>query len=218
MALYAIGDLHLSHQVDKPMSIFGWKDYEERLKENWMSLVTGNDTVIIPGDFSWAMYLEESTSDFRYIDILPGKKIILKGNHDYWWETLTKMNRFLKEKEFSNIYFLHNNSYEAEGVCICGTKGWDEKEKDEKIINRETERFRISVSSVKNRDFPLLAAFHYPPYSCSPLMDIMMEYGIKKCVYGHLHGLVTPPVIISHDVECILASSDFLDFKPLRLV
>lgn len=124
MAVYAIGDLHLSFQTDKPMDIFGpgWIGYEETLYENWQNTVKPQDSVIIPGDFSWAMYLNEAVEDFRYLNGLNGRKILLKGNHDYWWETKTKMNRFLKENGFNNIDFLHNNSFEIEGVNFCGTK------------------------------------------------------------------------------------------------
>ena len=215
MSIYAIGDLHLSFQTNKPMDVFGWTDYEDKLKNNWLNTVDKEDTVILPGDFSWAMYLNEAVEDFKYINSLPGRKILLKGNHDYWWETITKMNKFLAEHGYSDIYFLHNNSYEAEGLNICGTKGWDGEETDKKIINRETERFKISLSSIKN-DNEKLAVFHYPPYYCRELMDLMKEYEIKKCIYGHIHGARN--VQRYHDdTECILVSSDYLDFRLLRI-
>ena len=153
MALYIIGDLHLSFSKNKPMSIFGdvWKNHEEKIKESWKKNVKKDDIVILAGDFSWATYIDEAYEDFKYINCLPGKKIFLKGNHDYWWETVTKMKKFLEEKKISNIEFLYNNVYEYGNYIISGAKGYSsqENEKDIKIYNRELLRLEISLQKAK---------------------------------------------------------------------
>lgn len=143
MAIYVIADLHLSFSTNKPMDIFGqnWQNYEEKIKQDWLEKVTENDIVILPGDFSWAMYLEETEKDFNFINDLPGKKILLKGNHDYWWSTVTSMRKYLKEKEIINIDFLYNNSYEYENKIIVGTRGWtiSEEQEDIRLTKREVD-------------------------------------------------------------------------------
>lgn len=153
MAIYIIADLHLSFDTNKPMDIFGdnWKNHEEKIKQDWQLKVKPEDTVILPGDFSWGMYLEETNNDFEYINNLPGKKILLKGNHDYWWTTVTKMRRYIKENNFKDIDFLYNNSYEIENKIIVGTRGWviSEEQEDIRLTNREIERFELSI---KDRD------------------------------------------------------------------
>ena len=158
MAIYALSDLHLSFGVkDKPMDIFGdkWTNYEEKIKENWNQKVKEEDTVIIAGDISWAMYLEESLEDFRFLNKLNGTKIILKGNHDYWWTTVTKMNNFLEENNIENIKFLYNNTIELENYMICGTRYWgydEETEDNEKVFKREIERAKLSLEAAKNQN------------------------------------------------------------------
>ena len=148
MSIYAIGDLHLSFGENKPMDIFGknWEKHEEKIKKDWMEKVKKEDYVLLPRDFSWSMYLEDSYEDFKYLNSLPGKKILLKGNHDYWWTTVTKMRRYLKENEFENINFLYNNSYEIEGNIIVGTRGWvqSNEEEDKKLVKRELLRLELS--------------------------------------------------------------------------
>jgi metallophosphoesterase len=149
MAIYVIGDLHLSFSTNKPMDIFGknWQNYEEKIKQDWLSKVKKEDTVILPGDFSWAMYLDETEKDFEFINNLPGKKILLKGNHDYWWSTVTSMRKYIDSKEFKNIDFLYNNSYEFENKIIAGTKGWNisEDQEDIRLTKREVARLELSI-------------------------------------------------------------------------
>ncbi len=217
MTVYAIADLHLSFGVNKPMDIFGgkWIDYEEKLKKNWNKKVKQDDVVIIPGDISWATYLNQAVEDFRYINELPGRKIILKGNHDYWWETVKKMNEFLDKHDFSTIEFLYNNSIELDNCILCGTKGYGFDEKDNKIINREIERFKISLKSVTNNDKELIAIFHYPPTHSEQLLFIIDNYKIKKVIYGHIHGEQTKN--IKEDKKFSLVSADYLHFKPVKI-
>lgn len=196
MSLFAIADLHLSLGTDKPMDIFnGWDDYVSRLTKNWCNLVLEEDTVVIAGDISWAMRLADTKKDFEYINSLPGKKILLKGNHDYWWETLSKLNKFTVENDFSTLNFLFNNSYECENYVVCGTRGWliDSKSEDDlRILDRETGRLRLSLESAAKSGKQPVVFLHYPPiygnFESSQLIDIMCEYGVKKCYYGHIHG------------------------------
>ena len=172
MALYTISDLHLPIGVDKPMDIFGskWTNYVQRLQKNWQSIVNPEDTVVLPGDFSWATYIEEAIPDFRYIDELPGKKIILKGNHDYWWETLSKLNRYTKEREYDDIFFLQNNYFEYNNIAICGTRGWNLPgsphfgEDDKKIYAREVARLELSLSAAPEESEKIVFT-HFPPIS-----------------------------------------------------
>ena len=174
MAIFAIADLHLSFSTDKPMNIFGdiWKNHSEKVKKNWLEKVKDEDTVVIPGDFSWSMYLKDAKADFEYLNQLPGQKILLKGNHDYWWSTLNKMNDFLKQNNISNIKFLYNNSYLVEDKIIIGTRGWNILDYDnkKKLIKRENARLELSINDAikkygnKNE---IIAFMHYPPISKS---------------------------------------------------
>ncbi len=155
MAIYTIGDLHLSFHENKPMSIFGenWEGHEEKIKKDWTKKVQENDLVVIPGDFSWSTYLKDTVQDFDYLNKLPGKKLLLKGNHDYWWTTVTSMKNFLQENHFENIDFLYNNSYEYENYIICGTRGWSSTEdgEDRKLLKREAIRLELSLQDgIKN--------------------------------------------------------------------
>ena len=172
MSIYIIGDLHLSFSTNKPMDIFGdnWEKHEEKIKENWIKKVSPEDTVIIPGDFSWATYLEDTCSDFEYLNSLPGNKILLKGNHDYWWTTVTSMKKFLKENNFENIEFLYNNSFLVENKIIVGTRGWINTNKSQetiKILKRENARLELSIKS-GIKDFgenkEIIVFMHYPPF------------------------------------------------------
>ena len=234
MSIFAISDLHLSFGVDKPMNIFGkiWDNYEEIVKKNWITVVKEEDTVIIPGDISWAMTLNESVKDFEYIDKLPGKKIILRGNHDYYFSTKTKMNNFFNEHGFKNFYILHNNAYEVEDYIICGTRGWGKTEnnnalQDEKIIAREENRLINSLKEGKKIQEELrkngiekdiIVALHFPPF-ISNFTNIMKEYNVKKCVYGHLHGyghmLVKEGVI--DGIEYKMVGCDYTGFKLVKI-
>ena len=234
MSIYTIGDLHLAFQENKPMSIFGdnWKNYEEKIKEDWLKKVKEEDTVILPGDFSWAMYLENTIKDFEYLNNLPGKKILLKGNHDYWWNTVTKMRNFLEQNNFKNIDFLYNNSFEIEGNIIVGTKGWtitDDAE-DIKLIKREALRLELSIKDAISKygeDTPMIAFMHYPPVTVHQLNDnkstlfieTMKKYNVKKCIYGHLHSTSIREAVEGEfqGIELKLVSADALDFKLYKL-
>lgn len=230
MAIYAIGDLHLSFNADKPMNVFGkkWQNYEDKIKKDWMENVKENDLVILLGDFSWATYLKQSYEDFLYLDQLPGKKIMLKGNHDYWWTTITNMKNFLKEKEISNIEFLQNNCFEFENIIIAGTRGWNFN--DSKIFNREVMRLENSLEkavklNMENKE--IIACMHYPPITKSMLeqniksqfIDVMKKYNVKKCFYGHLHAQAIDEKVegILDGIEFRLLSADAVDFKLYKI-
>ena len=232
--IYVIGDLHLSFSTDKPMDIFGnnWENHTEKLKQNWLNKVNNDDTVILPGDFSWAMDLEEAKKDFEFLASLPGKKIMLKGNHDYWWNTVSKMNKFLKENDFENIEFLYNNSYCVDDKVIVGTKGWTtinpNSEEDYKILKRECQRLEISIKDAINRfgnDKEMIAIMHYPPFYKEEVAEeidfikLMKKYGIQKCYYGHLHGDSHKEAQegLINGIEFKLISSDYLDFDLKKI-
>lgn len=226
MSIYTIADLHLSlGDADKPMDIFrGWQDHVERLETNWRKQINPNDTVVLPGDISWAMRLEDAVPDFQFIENLPGKKIILKGNHDYWWNTMSKMTAFLESNHFETISILNNNSFFAEGVAICGTRSWlfdVGEEHNAKIMNRELGRLKASLDAAK--DLPKLVFLHYPPIypngNADEVVAMLHQYGVKECYYGHLHG-GSIPFAIEGDVDGIeyrLISADALRFCPLKI-
>ena len=235
MSIYVIGDLHLSFNENKPMDIFGdnWKNHEEKIKNNWIKNVTENDLVILPGDFSWSMYLEDTIKDYEYINSLPGKKLLLKGNHDYWWETITKMREFLQKNNFENIDYIYNNSYEYQNYIITGTRGWNNNEKaqdNEKIINREKARLELSIKDgIKKygEEKEIIVFLHYPPITKQDLqtntktgfVQIMEKYNIKKCFYGHLHADSIKEAIEGkyYGINFKLVSADALNFKLLKI-
>jgi predicted phosphohydrolase len=233
MSIYAISDLHLALGIDKPMDVFGerWTNYMDKLKREWTDTVSEGDFVVVPGDISWATYLEQAFEDFRFINGLPGKKIISKGNHDYWWTTLSKLNKFMESNEFSTIEFMHNNSFHIESAVICGTRGWkcpgddDFSAEDRKIYNRELQRLELSLKSLsKTREEAVIVALHYSPFNSkrqkSEFIDILKKYEVKTCVYGHLHGESCNNAVEGwvDDIDFKLISSDHLNFKPLLLV
>ncbi len=228
MSIYAISDLHLSYNTDKPMDIFGWKDYENKIKENWNSKIKENDLVILGGDFSWSMDLEDTYKDFEFIHNLPGNKILIKGNHDYWWGTLTKMKKYINKIGFNDINFLYNNSYEFEGKSICGTRGWnfsDLQEEDEKIYNREIQRLRLSLEDAVKKygnEKEIIVCLHYPPLKTNEISDfvrIMEEYNVTKCIYGHLHGPAHKFVVEKDidNIQYIMTSCDYTNFDLVKL-
>lgn len=230
MAIYTIGDLHLSFNSNKPMNVFGenWRDYEEKIKRDWLMKVKPEDIVILPGDFSWAMYLEETEEDFKFINKLPGKKILLKGNHDYWWTTITSMRRYIKEKKFENIDFLYNNSYEFEDKIIVGTRGWiiSEDKEDIRLTKREIDRLELSINdgiSKYGGDKEIIVFLHYPPitkkFMNTDYIKLMKKYNIKRCFYGHLHSTSIQEAIEGNvdGIELKLISSDSLNFKLLKI-
>ena len=227
MSIYIIGDLHLGFAENKPMDIFGWGNHIEIIEKDWKEKVKEDDTVILAGDFSWATYLEDTKMDFEYINNLPGKKILLEGNHDYWWNTLSKMRTFIDENKFSNIDFLRNNGYLIEDKIIVGTRGWSFTESDnsEKMISRELIRFENSIqdgiSKQKNNE-EIIAVFHYPPIAkgiSSPFLEMMKKYNINRCYYAHLHGKSHQEAIQGkiEGIDFKLISSDYLGFKLVKI-
>ncbi len=234
MSIYAIGDLHLSFGTDKPMNIFGenWENYEERIKKYWNETIKEEDAVLLPGDFSWATYLKDTLQDFEYLSKLNGKKILLKGNHDYWWTTLKSMREFLKQNNFSNIDFLFNSSIELEEAIIVGTRGWpfNETDNSEKMLNRETSRLELSIKDAmqKNSNKKIICMMHYPPITKnmieknkkSEYLEIMKRNNIKECIYGHLHGKSHEDAVEGNieGINLKLVSSDYLEFKPIKIV
>lgn len=228
MSVYTIGDLHLSFGVQKPMDIFkGWDNYVERLTENWNRVVSDEDTVVVPGDISWAMALSETREDFSYIDrVLNGQKILLKGNHDYWWATAAKMNRFLEENDFRRIRILNNNAFLADGLSIVGTRGWindDGEPCDAKVLNREAGRLRASAEAGKKLGGELTVFLHYPPIFNGErneyILSVIREYGIKRCYYGHIHGAAHRFAFQGEEDGTLyrMVSADFLGFMPIRV-
>lgn len=226
MSLFVLGDLHLSLGEDKPMDVFaGWSDYVGRLEENWKKLVTDEDTVVIAGDISWAMKLEETLTDFRFINGLPGKKLFLKGNHDYWWSTKRKMDAFLEENGLDTISILFNNAYRVGEYAVCGTRGWfleNDTPEDVKVLNREVGRLKMSIEEALKLGGEPVVFLHYPPYyrgvECPEIMDVLSEYGIKKCYYGHIHGKKNFRLAfegIYKDVSFHLISCDRVSFMPV---
>lgn len=228
MSVYAIADLHLSFGTDKPMDVFsGWTNYTERIRNNWQRLIGENDTVVIAGDVSWAMKLSETDADFRFIDSLNGRKIILKGNHDYWWSTKGKMDKYIAEKGFDSISILHNNYYLADGTALCGSRGWfydAETDADMLILNREVGRLRMSIEPALRDGFEPIVFLHYPPIynnmECNEILDVLKEYNIKKCFYGHIHGgNAAKKAFIGekYGINFKLIACDYLGFTPLAV-
>lgn len=226
MAVFAIADLHLSLGTDKPMDIFkGWQDYQERLEKNWRALISDDDTIVIAGDISWAMKLDECYEDFSFLDSLPGTKILLKGNHDYWWATKKKVEEYLDANGFDSIKILFNNSYEVEGITICGSRGWyydADTDADIKVINREVGRLKLSLDCAKNSKDKPIVFLHYPPVyadiECEEIMETLISYGIKECYYGHLHGAHTHKNAVTglyKDINMHLISCDYTEFMPV---
>ncbi|MGN0597806.1 MAG: metallophosphoesterase [Ruminiclostridium sp.] len=226
MSLYAIGDLHLSFGTDKPMDIFkGWDNHVEKLERNWNETVSDQDTVVVVGDVSWAMKLEHAYKDFEFINNrLKGKKIFLKGNHDYWWSTAAKMNNFLEESGFDKISILSNNSYLVSGVSVCGTRGWinDTTEAaDVKLLNREASRLDLSIQEGIKLGGELIAFIHYPPVFSNEknyyILEVLQKYGIQQCFYGHIHGRAGFELArqgLIDGIEYTLISADYVDFTP----
>lgn len=225
MSLYAIADTHLSFGTDKPMDSFeGWQDYTSRLEKNWNKLVEEDDDVVIAGDISWAMDFSQLKADFDFLESLNGNKIILKGNHDYWWNTMAKLNKFLADNNYKTIRFLFNNSFELGNASICGTRGWMmgcENEEDIKILNREVGRLRRSLESA---GCPEKLFLHYPPVSdisrCDEIINVLKEFGIKKCYYGHLHGDAAKYAVsgVVDGIDYKLISCDKLKFTPCLIL
>ena len=226
MALYAIGDLHLSLAVDKSMEIFGpaWENYVSRIEEG-LSVLRPEDTLVLAGDTSWGMTLEEAEADFRFLDRFPGKKYLIKGNHDYWWTTAAKLHRFFEEREIHTLEMLHNSCAFYGDYALCGTRGWfleeDQKPHNAKVLNREVLRLEASLAAAGER--PILCFLHYPPlyqgYQCPEILVALERHRVVQCCYGHLHG----PVIRRrwegerHGTLFSLISADYLGFVPKKI-
>lgn len=236
MALYAIADPHLALGVDKPMAIFGthWHDHTAHLRRHWLEMIQPQDTVLIPGDISWALQLEDALPDLQFLDALPGTKILSRGNHDYWWTSLAKLEAFCRKSRLTSLRFLRNNAFLVEDrFIICGTRGWilpddpDFKRDDEKIYLREIGRLRLSLESAVQLDRPdcqRIACLHFPPFGRSRqptgLTDLLRDFHVSHCVFGHIHAdlpAYSEPGIQLDGVRYTLAAADRLSFKPLRL-
>lgn len=241
MAVYVISDLHLStnQKTDKSMEVFGfrWRGYMDRIEANWKRLVEPTDTVIIPGDISWAMTLDEATEDFAYLNALPGTKIIGKGNHDYWWATQAKVTAFFEKNGFQTIRMLYNNAFAAENFLICGSRGWFNDENGSsvpagtdyhKIVAREAIRIRLSITEAQKLDEQQgtnrekLVFLHFPPvfreFRCQEILDVLHEFGITRCFYGHIHGVYDiPGSFVEDGIKFTMVSADYLNFTPLHI-
>ena len=239
MALYTISDLHLStlDETNKSMEVFGsrWSSSTERLEQSWRHLVTDNDTVIIPGDVSWALSLEEATSDLKFIDSLPGKKILGKGNHDFWWCTMKKHRDHFEKHDITTLDFLFNNAHETDDFIIAGTRGWFFDEKNAKLPNktdfakltaREELRLRASLTEAQKLSDAtgkeIIVFMHFPPVFagevCDGLIDILTEFKIRRLYYGHIHGTYNmPPVTEYAGMEMHIVSADYLSFVPKHI-
>jgi len=228
MSIYAIADLHLSLSTgeSKTMEVFrGWENYVKRIEENWVKTVSDADTVVVAGDLSWAMKLEKAYKDFLFLENLPGRKILIKGNHDYWWSSKNKINQFFKEKDFSSIYIIHNSAEAAENYVICGTRGWfleSKENEDIKILNREVGRLERSIELGKQTGLEPIVFLHYPPvyenFECEEILNVLLENNIKRCYYGHLHGKISGKKAKIGEYKGInfrLISSDQINFTPI---
>lgn len=225
MAVFAIADLHLSLGSDKPMDVFrGWEDYVLRLEKNWRAVVRDGDTVVIAGDISWAMRLEEAVRDFAFLDGLPGKKLLFKGNHDFWWSTKRKIETFFAEQGFSTLTPVFNDAVRVGDITVCGTRGWlynAETAEDRKIVARENGRLTLSLEAAKALGGTPVAFLHYPPVYdtavCEVLLDTLKHYGVRDCYFGHIHGehaAKKAPVGEYEGIRMRLISCDYIGFLP----
>lgn len=237
MGLFVLSDPHLSLGTDKPMDVFGrrWEGYTDKLREGWLQTVGAEDSVVLPGDISWAMTLAEALPDLRFLDSLPGTKYIGRGNHDYFWNTAAKMNRFFAENGLSTLRLFYNNAVYAEGRILCGTRGWFTEEKNapkdadyRKIVAREAGRLEISIAQARylaelHPGAETLAFFHFPPvfrdYVCTELVDVLKKYGIRRAYYGHIHSVYDEPPETEYDgITFSIVSADYLGFIPKAVV
>ena len=224
MAVYAIADLHLSFGTDKPMDVFfGWNDYVQKLQTNWEKLVGAQDTVVIPGDISWGINYAEALPDLQWLDALPGKKLLLKGNHDLWWDTMNKNARLKESAQLESIDFVFNNAYPCQNIAVCGTRSWffdAEKSADKKVLLREVGRLQRSVDAAKQTGKEPVVFLHYPPLSlleeCEEILDCLVQNGIKRCYYGHMHGKAAQSAFEGekYGIQFHLIAADRLEFCP----
>jgi uncharacterized protein len=226
VALFAISDLHLSLSSQKPMDVFGdqWKDHHIKIKDNWNSKINSNDVVLIAGDISWAMKLDEALGDLSFIHNLNGKKIFIKGNHDYWWGSITKLNSL-----YNDMFFLQNSYHQYEEFGICGTRGWvsidGTEEHDGKIYNRELLRLQMSLQMAKKEGKDkFIVMMHYPPITrisrSQEFLDLLSKYNVEKLIYGHIHQSAKTICIngLYNGIEYICTSADIINFDPVRIL
>ena len=225
MSIYGISDLHLSFGTDKPMDIFrGWNNHTERLFANWNRLVKEDDTVVLPGDLSWALKLEETKKDFEFLKTLKGKKILIKGNHDLWWSTAKKIHTFFEKENISDCEILFNNSIVADTYAIAGTRGWFyDNSGSQKVLLREAGRLETSIKSALTFGLPVLVFLHYPPvygdYVCNEILDVLKKYNIKDVYHGHIHGAGYNNAVKEYNgINFHLISCDCIDFTPIKIV
>lgn len=240
MAVFVISDLHLDTVTNqKSMEVFGnrWQGYIEKIKKNWTRVVTENDTVIIPGDISWALATEDSIPDLKWIDALPGRKIIMKGNHDFWWSTISKLKKAFCENSINTIDILYNNAYEVENFIVAGSRGWFVDKSVQpaksvsvdhsKIINREVIRLKLSLDAAKTMQEQsgkeIICFFHFPPiwgdFECLEILNTLKEYNINRCYFGHIHGCYAQGAVFKwENIEFRMISADFIDFIPQIIV
>jgi predicted phosphohydrolase len=245
MAIFVLSDLHLStdEQTNKSMDVFGnrWQDYISKIQRNWNAVVSDGDTVIIPGDISWATRLQEARADLAFLDSLNGKKLLGKGNHDFWWATSKKMKEFFAENGFDSLDILYNNAHVVEDIIVCGTRGWFPDENRQvvvgdveydKIVNREVGRLQLSINAARElwekeksengRELEICVFLHFPPvwsdFVMQPMVDVLSEFGIKRVYFGHIHSTYNVPSSFTYqNIEFTLTSSDFLSFYPLKI-
>lgn len=225
MKVFTIADLHLSLDADKPMDVFpGWENYVERIRDNWNGLISEEDTVVLAGDISWGMSMEQALLDFRFIESLPGSKLIIKGNHDYWFSTVSKMSRFLEDHGLKSIKILHNNCAEAGKIAVCGSRGWildSAEEHNHKVYLREVGRLEASLREGAKTGKEPVTFFHYPPVyqnnCCTEMLEVMHRYGVKRCFYGHIHGSGAQYAFQGEydGITFRLVSADYLKFTPV---
>ena len=229
MAIYAIGDLHMPGHQEKPMNVFGahWERHFDVIRENWLSVIKPEDTVLIPGDISWAMQMEDVRDDLNEIASLPGKKLILRGNHDYWWNSIGKVRAMLGE----NMHAIQNDAIEIDGVVYCGTRGWSIpfpgqpfSEQDEKIYQREILRLEMTLQAATKYHLPIVVMMHFPPFdekhADSPVTEMLERYGVRHAIYAHLHGKAHRLAFSGerNGINYIFAAADYLHFCPIPVV